>query len=328
MRGMDGAHISAEDDRVADAPSGNWVYHLLPRSLWPFAQLARWDRPIGWWLLLWPCWWSLALAAGQDAVVDWTTLLLAMGLFWLGAVAMRGAGCTYNDMVDVAIDAQVARTASRPIPSGRVSKVGAVLFTGVQLLTGFGVLVGLCLLNWTATGFNTFAFVLALASLAIVAAYPFAKRVTDWPQVVLGLAFSWGALLGWAVLTGTVAAPAVWLYAGAIMWTVGYDTIYAHQDREDDALIGVRSTARLFGERTKAAIIALYCATVVLLAVALATSAAGWLAYAGLAAAFVHMVGQLVRLDIDDGDTCLAIFKSNRNLGWIVFAGLVADVMV
>ncbi len=196
------------------------------------------------------------------------------------------------------------------------------------MLTGFAVLVCLCLLRWSTSGFNTFAFVLAIASLAVVAAYPFAKRVTDWPQFVLGLAFSWGALLGWAVLEGTIAAPAFWLYAGAVLWTIGYDTIYAHQDREDDALIGVRSTARLFGERSKAAILALYGATVLLLALAFVTASAGWPAYVGLMIAAAHMAWQLVRLDIDDGEACLSIFKSNRDLGWIVFLGLVADLLV
>ncbi len=325
---MESAKTPTDTGRVADAPSGNWVYRLLPRAFWPYAQLARWDRPIGWWLLLWPCWWSLALAAGQDALIDWPTFITALALFWLGAVAMRGAGCTYNDMVDVNIDARVARTASRPIPSGRVSRAGALMFVAAQVLTGFLVLLCLCLLNWSANGFNTFAFVLASASLAVVAAYPFAKRVTDWPQFVLGLAFSWGALLGWAVLEGTVAAPAVWLYCGAVLWTIGYDTIYAHQDREDDALIGVRSTARLFGERTKAAIIVLYGATVLLLAVAFMTANSGWPAYVGLLVASAHMTRQLMRLNIDDGDACLTIFKSNRDLGWIVFAGLTADLLI
>ena len=251
--------------RVADAPSNSWVYRLLPVGLWPYAQLARWDRPIGWWLLLWPCLWSLALSWGvSEAALD-ASLLVQAVLFWAGAVAMRGAGCTYNDIVDVGIDAQVSRTASRPIPSGRVSKIQAAFILVLQAFVGLLVLIGLCLL---VEPFNQFAFVLACASLGVVAFYPFAKRVTNWPQFVLGLSFSWGALMGWAVAFGEVSTPAVLLYAGSILWVIGYDTIYAHQDREDDAIVGVRSTARLFGERTVQALLVLYGGTLVLFAAA------------------------------------------------------------
>ncbi len=210
--------------RVADAPSGHWVYRALPRRLWPYAQLARWDRPIGWWLLLWPCWWSLALAvahrlgaakavaaadtATQAALPGPLPLLSMLALFMAGAVAMRGAGCTWNDIADAGIDAKVARTASRPIPSGQVGKRRAAAFLALQALAGFTVLVALCILR--PGGFNTFAFFLAIASLGVVAVYPFAKRVTNWPQFVLGLAFSWGALMGWAAVFGELSlAPAL-----------------------------------------------------------------------------------------------------------------------
>ena len=277
--------------RVADAVPDSWVHRLLPGRLWPYAQLARWERPIGWWLLLWPCWWSLALAVGAEgglaatifdgqsvfgSVVLFAALML---LFLLGAMAMRGAGCTYNDLVDTNLDAQVARTASRPIPSGRVSKRAARVFLVLQAVAGLLVLVALCLFFPT---FNAFGFALALASLLVVAIYPFAKRVTDWPQFVLGLAFSWGALMGWAVVHGSVSAAAFAMYAASIAWTIGYDTIYAHQDREDDALVGVRSTARLFGERTKSALLALYSITLALLALSFWLAGAHWVAYAGL----------------------------------------------
>ena len=315
-------------DRVADAPSGAWVYRLLPRTVWPYAQLARWDRPIGWWLLLWPCWWSVMLAAiarpsgSTSDIVSPAALVALLALFWLGAVAMRGAGCTYNDLVDRRIDARVARTASRPLPSGRVTPGGAKAFMLAQVMVGFAVLLALCLF---VDGFNRFAFALAVASLAIVALYPFAKRVTDWPQLVLGLAFSWGALMGWAVVFGELALPPVLLYAGAVAWTIGYDTIYAHQDKEDDALVGVRSTARLFGHRTRGALVAFYGLAFALILSAIATAGAGWPAHAGVAAGALQMFWQIERLDIDDADQCLRLFRSNTLFGWLVFGGLVAD---
>jgi len=326
-------------DRVSDAPANIWVYRLLPAPIWPYAQLARWDRPIGWWLLLWPCWWSLALAVGT--VTGQRTGLAAFGsqwqavldiapvaftqffLFWLGAVMMRGAGCTYNDFIDCAIDAQVARTASRPIPSGRVSKKQSLVFMLLQALVGLICLLALCRIGQPS--FNVFALVLGIGSLAIVACYPFAKRITDWPQLVLGLAFSWGALMGGAVVFASLTPTAIALYVGSILWVIGYDTIYAHQDKEDDALVGVRSTARLFGQRTKPALLLLYSSAALLFALALMLSQAGWPAWVALIAGFVHMLWQIRMLDINDGDNCLALFQSNTRFGWIVFVGLVAD---
>ncbi|MEL6784564.1 MAG: 4-hydroxybenzoate octaprenyltransferase [Pseudomonadota bacterium] len=329
------AAIGADADRVADAPTDNWVYSLLPRSVWPYAQLARWDRPIGWWLLLWPCWWSLTMAllvALRDPTLaaQATDLVLGFavlyGLFWLGSVAMRGAGCTYNDMVDETIDAQVERTASRPIPSGRVSQRQARIFMLAQVLAGAMVLLALC--SFVGAGFNQFAFVLAVSSLVIVACYPFAKRVTDWPQLVLGLAFSWGALMGWAVIFRQVEAPSLFLYAGSITWVIGYDTIYAHQDREDDALVGVRSTARLFGERSQLAIFLLYAFALAMFALAYMQADLGLVAYAGLVLGGAQMLSQIVRLDINNGDKCLALFKSNNQFGLIILAFLLLDFVV
>ncbi|MEF2070481.1 4-hydroxybenzoate octaprenyltransferase [Consotaella aegiceratis] len=316
--------LASSVDRVSDAPSNNWVYRLLPRGLWPYAQLARWDRPIGWQLLLWPCWWAAALAPQKIAPTAVHTGLPSgwhLALFVIGAIAMRGAGCTYNDLVDHEIDAKVARTRSRPLPSGRVTRLEAKLFLLVQALVGFVVLLQ----------FNFFAILLGIASLAVVAIYPFMKRFTDWPQFGLGLAFSWGALMGWAGYWGSLTLSPLLLYAACVLWTIGYDTIYAHQDKEDDALVGVRSTARLFGERTKLMLAVLYCGTIVLMALAFATAGAdggpGWPAYAGLAIGAMQMTWQIATLDIDDPDQCLLLFKSNSLFGWIIFFGLVFSAL-
>src|SRR5437762_259080 len=226
--------------RVADS-TGNWVDGIAPDWLRPYLRLARLDRPIGSWLLLLPCWWSVGLAAvhAGTQVNLWHALL-----FFIGAFAMRGAGCTWNDIVDRDLDAKVERTRSRPIPAGQVSVTQAFVFLVLQALVGLAVLLQ----------FNRFAVVAGIASLVIVAVYPFMKRITWWPQVVLGLAFSWGALMGFAVTLGRIDLTALVLYAGSIAWVIGYDTIYAHQDAEDDALIGIKSTARLFGARTQLAL--------------------------------------------------------------------------
>ncbi|WP_279481588.1 4-hydroxybenzoate octaprenyltransferase [Aureimonas sp. SK2] len=320
MRSTDDSSETAAD-RVVDAPSENWVYRLLPRALWPYAQLARWDRPIGWQLLLWPCWWSAALApqwAAPSAVHTGLPDLWHLILFLIGSIAMRGAGCTYNDLVDQDIDAKVARTRSRPLPSGRVSPQRAKAFLVAQALVGLLVLVQ----------FNLFAILLGIASLGVVAVYPFLKRVTDWPQLGLGFAFSWGALMGWAAFWGTLSWSPLLLYCGAVLWTVGYDTIYAHQDREDDALVGVRSTARLFGRRTKMALVLLYGGAVALFALSYLLAGNGsagpsWPAYAGLLLGATQMAWQIRNLDIDNADDCLKLFKSNGLFGWIIFLGLV-----
>lgn len=315
---METIQSRAAQGRVADAPSGHWVYRMLPRRLWPYAQLARWDRPIGWQLLLWPCWWSAALAASayarpEDSLASLLPEPWTLVLFLIGAIAMRGAGCTYNDIVDQGIDNQVERTRSRPLPSGQVTRRQAWAFLVLQALVGLAVLLQ----------FDSFAILLGLCSLAIVAAYPFMKRITNWPQLVLGLAFSWGALMGWANEFGDVDAPAILLYIGSILWTIGYDTIYAHQDKEDDAIVGVRSTARLFGEATKTWLVVLYGGALMCFAVAIASAQAPVVALAGLIAAGAHMARQILTLDIDDPDQCLKLFKSNNQVGWLIFLGLI-----
>jgi 4-hydroxybenzoate polyprenyltransferase len=288
--------------RVADS-TGNWVDRLAPVWSRPYLRLARFDRPIGSWLLLIPCWWSSALAAisaqepGQHraAHLDLANLnLLHLALFFAGAFAMRGAGCTWNDIVDRDLDRGVERTRSRPIPSGQVRVAQAALF---------------------------------LVVLAIVVVYPFMKRITYWPQIVLGLAFSWGALVGWAAALGRLDAASLVLYAGTIAWVIGYDTIYAHQDREDDALIGVKSTALLFGERTRPMLVIFYGLAVALIALAGALCGAGMLFWLGLAAFAAQLCWQIARLDIRDPALCLALFKSNRDAGLMLFAGMTAAAL-
>jgi 4-hydroxybenzoate polyprenyltransferase len=297
---------------AADA-TGNWVDTLAPVWSRPYLRLARLDRPIGSWLLLLPCWWSSALAA--VAAHKAAPSLLHLALFFVGAFAMRGAGCTWNDIVDRDLDASVERTRSRPIPSGQVSVIQAAVFLALQALIGFAVLIS----------FNTFTIALGIASLAIVAVYPFMKRITHWPQTVLGLAFSWGALMGWAGAFGRLDVPAVLLYAGSIAWVIGYDTIYAHQDREDDALIGIKSTALLFGARTKPMLALFYALAVGLIGAAGFAAGAGGVFAIGLLAFAAHLTWQIIRLDIADPDCCLAVFKSDRDAGLILFAGLLLD---
>jgi 4-hydroxybenzoate polyprenyltransferase len=301
--------------RVADA-TGNWVDTHAPQWSRPYLRLSRLDRPIGSWLLLMPCWWSAALAAGIGHNI--ARLPLVIALFFLGAFAMRGAGCTWNDITDRDLDAKVERTRSRPIPAGQVSVPQALVFLVVQALVGLAVLLQ----------FNRFAIMTGIASLIIVAVYPFMKRITWWPQIVLGLAFSWGALMGFAVTLGRIDAAAVALYAGSIAWVIGYDTIYAHQDAEDDALIGVKSTALLFGARTQAALMVFYALAVVLIGAALALAGTGWPAWIGLAAFAAHLAWQIRRLQIGDPALCLRLFKSNRDAGLLLFAGLLADAVM
>ena len=300
--------------RVADA-TGNWVDTRAPSWSRPYLRLARFDRPIGSWLLLMPCWWSAALASGVAR--DSSQLPLVIALFFVGAFVMRGAGCTWNDITDRDLDGKVERTRSRPIPAGQVSVPQALAFLIAQALIGLLVLVQ----------FNRFAILTGIASLAIVAVYPFMKRITWWPQVVLGLAFSWGALMGFAVMLGRIDPAALVLYAGSIAWVIGYDTVYAHQDAEDDAQIGVKSTARLFGARTHLALWVFYSLAVVLIGMALALSAARWPAWIGLVAFAAHLVWQIRRLDISDPALCLRIFKSNRDAGLLLFAGLLVDAL-
>src|ERR1700733_745677 len=304
--------MSATPGRVADS-TGNWVDGLAPAWMRPYLRLARFDRPIGAWLLLVPCWWSAGLAA-MAARAPWPNLWHLI-LFFIGAFVMRGAGCTWNDIVDRDLDARVERTRSRPIPSGQVSVARAAAFLVAQALVGLAVLMQ----------FNGFAIATGVASLAIVAVYPFMKRITYWPQIGLGLAFSWGALMGWAAWFGRLDAPAWLLYAGSIAWVIGYDTIYAHQDPEDDALIGIKSTALLFGPRTKPMLALFYGVAVVLLGAAGYTAGAGLVFALGLLAFAAHLGWQIARLNIADPDNCLAVFKSDRDAGLILFAGLLLD---
>jgi 4-hydroxybenzoate polyprenyltransferase len=301
--------------QVADAAPGNWVDRLASTGLRPYLRLSRADRPIGTWLLLLPCWWGvgLATAAGGGQADLWRAVWIVLGC-GIGAWLMRGAGCTWNDITDRDIDGAVARTRSRPIPSGQVSVKQALAWLVGQSLLAFVILLT----------FNGAAIALGVASLGLVAIYPFAKRFTWWPQIFLGLAFNWGALLAWTAQTGSLGWPAVLLYLAGIFWTLFYDTIYAHQDKEDDALIGVKSTARLFGANTKTWLHGFLVASVLLMSAAIIlalTPQAGLtalvVALAGAWGFGWHMWTQLARLDIDDPDTCLMLFRSNRNAGLI-----------
>lgn len=298
--------------QVADA-AHSWVERNTPTVLWPYARLARFDRPIGTWLLLLPCWWSIALATGT--VGGGMVSLWLLALFAIGALAMRGAGCTLNDIADQDFDAKVARTRSRPIPSGQVSVKQAWIFLVLQCLVGLVVLLQ----------FNLFAIGVGVASLTIVAIYPFMKRITYYPQFVLGLAFNWGALLGWAVVRGDLQWPAFILYGAGISWTMAYDTIYAHQDKEDDVLIGVKSTALKFGDTTPRWLTGFFSLSFALLVMCGVMTGAGAFYFGGLALAGMHAIWQLKTLDINDPVRCLSLFRSNRNLGLIIFAGMALD---
>jgi len=296
---------------ASDIAHGHWTLRLAPAAARPYLRLIRIDRPIGTWLLLFPGWWSLSLAAAAES--GWPDWRLA-ALFAAGALLMRGAGCTYNDIVDREIDAQVARTAARPIPSGEVSVTQAGAF--LAALLGLALLILLQL--------HPFAIALGAASLALVAAYPFMKRITYWPQAWLGLTFNWGALLGWAAATGGLALPPLLLYAAGIAWTLGYDTIYAHQDKEDDALVGVKSTALRFGAATRIWLGVFYALAIVLFAAAGAAAGLAWPYYLGVAAAAAHFAWQTATLDTGDPGNCLHRFKANRYIGWLLLAGIVA----
>ncbi|EJF77697.1 4-hydroxybenzoate polyprenyl transferase [Bartonella sp. DB5-6] len=320
-KSKDIAHIQSceSQGRVMDASSKQWVYNFLPRSLWFYAQLARWDRPIGWQLLMWPCFWSTTMAFLSYEMHRYPFLTMLLHWFWylflffLGSVAMRGAGCTWNDLIDHKIDSQVERTRSRPLPTGHVSRFQAKIFILLQCLVGLAVL----------SQFNKFSFFLGISSLIAVAVYPFMKRVTYWPQFFLGIAFNWGALMGWAVVFGSLSWAPILLYVGSIFWTIGYDTIYAHQDKEDDATIGVRSTALLFDEGTRRALIFLYGSFVVLVSLAFYLAQVPVLSFLGIFMASIHMFIQIKEIDINDSSQCLKLFKSNSFVGFIIFVGLI-----
>ena len=299
--------------RVADA-TGNWVDTRAPPWSRPYLRLSRLDRPIGSWLLLMPCWWSVGLAGMR---VEQFPSLWHIVLFFIGAFAMRGAGCTWNDLVDRNLDRLVERTRSRPIPSGQVTVAEATAFMVAQALIGFLVLIQ----------FNRFTVFTGLASLLVVAIYPFMKRITYWPQIVLGLAFSYGSLMGWPAAFGQLDWPAIVLYAGSISWVIGYDTIYAHQDREDDLLIGIKSTALLFGENTRPMLAGFYSGAVVLIGIAGLTAGGRLIFVLGLIAFAAHLAWQVVRLDVNDSAHCLKLFKSNRNAGLILFGAMLLEAV-
>ncbi|MEO1292310.1 MAG: 4-hydroxybenzoate octaprenyltransferase [Pseudomonadota bacterium] len=302
--------MATADRTVADAPQGNWVDTRAPEGWRPYLRMMRADRPIGWWLLLLPGWQGIALAASVSGWQLWDAWLFAA--FLIGAIVMRGAGCVLNDIVDRDIDGKVERTRSRPIPSGQVSvKSAAILLIGLTL-------IGLAIL----ASFPLYAIWVGLAAALPVVIYPFMKRITWWPQFFLGIAFNWGALLGWAAHTGSLDWPPLLLYLGGIAWTIGYDTIYAHQDREDDALIGVKSTARLFGERSRTYLVGFYTVAVLLAGAAGWTAGLGLWFWLGLAAYAAHLFGQVWRLDIHDGAMCLHLFKANRDAGLLLLAAI------
>lgn len=306
--------MSESAGRVADA-TGNWVDSLAPSYTRPYLRLARLDRPIGSWLLLMPCWWSVGLAGMHN---DRLPSLWHIVLFFIGAFAMRGAGCTWNDLVDRDLDGRVERTRSRPIPSGQVTVAQATMFMVAQALVGFLVLIQ----------FNRFTVATGIASLLVVVIYPFMKRITYWPQIFLGLAFSWGALMGWPAAFGRLDWPAIVLYVGSILWVIGYDTIYAHQDRDDDLLIGIKSTALLFGERTPTMLATFYAGAIVLIAAAGFMAGGGIFFTIGIIGFAAHLAWQVNRLDIDDPAHCLTLFKSNRDAGLILFAAMLVDAVV
>ncbi|MHA3913245.1 4-hydroxybenzoate octaprenyltransferase [Halovulum sp. GXIMD14793] len=304
------------EGRVADAMPENWVDTHAPPALLPYLRLSRMDRPIGTWLLLLPCFWGIGLAVAADPFGGtWWDLWYAFGCA-IGALLMRGAGCTWNDITDVHFDAQVERTKSRPLPSGQVTIKQAIVWMVLQAALAFLVLLT----------FYPFAIMLAIASLGLVLIYPYAKRFTWWPQLFLGLAFNWGALLGWSAHYSDLGWPAVWLYGAGICWTLFYDTIYAHQDKEDDALIGVRSTARLFGRHTGRWLVLFTIGSVSLMGIAVIEALIDIGPLPLLIALFGawgfgwHMTLQLRRLDIDDPERCHALFQSNRDAGLIPVA--------
>lgn len=301
---------------VSDAPHGNWVDRYAPESWRPYLRLMRLDRPIGTWLLLFPCWWSLALAEIDEGLPH--PSLWYMLLFAIGALVMRGAGCAYNDYIDRDFDAQVARTASRPIPSGQVTPEDALVLVGVL---GFIGLVVLLQFNW-------FTVFLGSASLLLVLIYPYMKRFTYWPQLVLGLAFNWGALVGWAADEDGLELAPVLLYFGAVAWTIGYDTIYAHQDTEDDLMLGLKSTALKFGEESPTWVGAFYSAAIVLWTLAGFLAGAHLIFFLTLALVGLQLSWQVSTLNIDDPKNCLRRFRSNRDVGLVLFFGLAADMAI
>ena len=307
---------NAQDLRVADAQPGHWAERCLPVSVRPYARLMRIERPIGWWLLLLPCWWGLLL--GQIALGGGVPNLWYALLFLIGAIVMRGAGCTLNDIADRDFDAKVERTRLRPIASGQVSVRQALFFLGGLCFIGLLVLLQ----------FNWFTVAVGAASLIIAAVYPFMKRITDWPQAVLGLAFNWGALVGWSSIHGTLSWPPLLLYSGGIAWTLAYDTIYAHQDKDDDILIGVKSTALKFGANSLPWLAMFFALALILIDWAIWQAGGSIIAHVGVAGAALHGAWQLSRFDANDATRCLELFRSNRIFGMIITLSLLLDCLL
>ena len=306
----------ASEPRPLDAAPGNWVDRLAPAAARPYLRLIRADRPIGVWLLWLPCLWGAALAMASGAGAgDWAQFVRHSALFAVGAFVMRGAGCAYNDIVDRDIDAAVARTAGRPLAAGQIS-----------LRAAWALLIALCLVGLLVLiQFNRFTILLGLGSLGLVAAYPFMKRITWWPQAWLGLTFNWGALVGFAAAEGGLTPAAGLIYAAGVFWTLGYDTIYAHQDKEDDALVGVKSSARALGGATRPALVLFYGATIAAFALAGAQIGARAGYFLLLGAALVHFIWQAVAFDPDDADRCLALFKANKIAGLLLLAAFLLE---
>ena len=305
-------------ERVSDAQADSWVYKFSPGWALPYMQIARWDRPIGTWLLLIPCWWGLFLATTFSRQISLYDIWLFLA-FGIGAILMRGAGCTWNDLMDHKMDANVARTKSRPLPSGRLSRKNALFWLIIQ-----AILAGLILLT-----FNPFSILLGILSILPAVIYPFAKRFTWWPQFFLGLAFNWGALLGWSAHMGSLGLPALLLYISGIFWTLFYDTIYSHQDTRDDKLTGIKSTGLLFGRTTKGWLICFLIGTVMFLtgAVGMGLIADGGFSKITVAIISIilfgcHLGWQVKRLDLDSPEVCLILFRANKDAGLIIVAGL------
>jgi 4-hydroxybenzoate polyprenyltransferase len=294
---------------MSDIRANDWAERYAPAALLPYIRLARLDRPIGTWLLLFPGWWAVAMASPGRAP-DW----MMLALFGIGAVVMRGAGCTLNDLIDRDLDAEVERTRNRPLPSGQLTPIQALIFMVAQLAVGAAILLS----------FNWFAILMGLAVLLLIGTYPLMKRVTDWPQFFLGLNFNWGALLGWAAERGTIGGPAILLYLGGIAWTLGYDTIYAHQDKEDDARIGIKSSALVLGAQTRPYLFIFYGVAAALWLMAGIATDLAWPFYLGVTLAAAQMAWQAARVDLDDPWDCLAKFRSNRWVGWLMLLGTVA----
>jgi 4-hydroxybenzoate polyprenyltransferase len=307
--------------RPLDAAPDQWLRRVLPRWALPYAELARFDRPIGAWLLLFPCWFGLGIGAlvrsAEGAPLSAATIARYGLLFFLGAFIMRGAGCAYNDIIDRDFDAKVARTRGRPLPSGRVTVMAAWLYAIALSLVGFVILIQ----------FNRLTIVTGIASLALVAVYPFAKRFTGWPQLILGLVFKWGALVGYTAAVGRIDVVTLVLYVGSVAWTIGYDTIYAHQDARDDPSAGVRSTALTMGQHSHRGIGLLYGATTILWWLSAWLAGGRWLVTGALLAVAAHFVWQVQTLDTRSPANCLARFKSNKTVGYLFTLGLLGELL-